>query len=187
MRIFAGKVEDLTGPFDVCLSRAFAEPARAWAVAESLVDHNRIGARTLFATHYHELTDLARTHAGVRNYNVAVRERGEDILFLRKIVEGGADRSYGIHVARLAGLPRDVVTRAEEVLTRLESGSAQDEFRGTDFKSVPTDPVPTDPTLPPPHPILEEVRQMDLFSMTPLEAMNKLAEIKERLKKGESP
>src|SRR5256885_590031 len=159
----------------------------AWAVAEYLADRNRIGARTLFATHYHELTDLARIHAGVRNYNVAVRERGEDILFLRKIVEGGADRSYGIHVARLAGLPRDVVARAEEVLTRLESGSAQDEFRGTDFKSVPTDPVPTDPTLPPPHPILEEVRQMDLFSMTPLEAMNKLAEIKERLEKGESP
>jgi DNA mismatch repair protein MutS len=121
---------------------------------------------------------------------VAVRERGEDILFLRKIVEGGADRSYGIHVARLAGLPRDVVTRAEEVLTRLESGSVGTDFQscmGTDFKPVPTDPVPTDPTLPPPHPILEEVRQMDLFSMTPLEAMNKLAEIKERLEKGESP
>jgi DNA mismatch repair protein MutS len=155
----------------------------AWAVAEHLADRNRIGARTLFATHYHELTDLARTHMGVRNYNVAVRERGEEILFLRKIVEGGADRSYGIHVARLAGLPGDVVTRAEGVLKRLESGSAQDDasqdFVGTDLKSVPTDP-----TLPPPHPILEEVRQMDLFSMTPLEAMNKLAEIKERLEKG---
>jgi len=108
---------------------------------------------------------------------VAVRERGEEILFLRKIVEGGADRSYGIHVARLAGLPGNVVTRAEEVLKRLESGSAQE---------IPAYLAP-DPTLPPPHPILEEVRQMDLFSMTPLEAMNKLAEIKERLKKGESP
>ena len=149
----------------------------AWAVAEYLADRNRIGARTLFATHYHELTDLARTHTGVRNYNVAVRERGEEILFLRKIVEGGADRSYGIHVARLAGLPGNVVTRAEEVLKRLESGSAQE---------IPAYLAP-DPTLPPPHPILEEVRQMDLFSMTPLEAMNKLAEIKERLKKGESP
>ncbi|TLY21432.1 MAG: DNA mismatch repair protein MutS [Nitrospirae bacterium] len=149
----------------------------AWAVAECLADRDRIGARTLFATHYHELTDLARTHAGVRNYNVAVRERGEEILFLRKIVDGGADRSYGIHVARLAGLPRDVVARAEEVLKRLESGSA-----GTDFKPVPMQDSP-DPTLPPPHPILEEVRQMDLFSMTPLEAMNKLAEIKERLEK----
>src|SRR5712692_4403060 len=155
----------------------------AWAVAEYLTDRNRIGARTLFATHYHELTDLARTHAGVRNYNVAVRERGEEILFLRKIVEGGADRSYGIHVARLAGLPRDVVARAEEVLKRLESGTSQD--RASDNEGADLTRGTPDPALPAPHPILEEVRQMDLFGMTPLEAMNKLAEIKERLEKGE--
>jgi DNA mismatch repair protein MutS len=153
----------------------------AWAVAECLADGGRIGARTLFATHYHELTDLARTHAGVRNYNVAVRERGEEILFLRKIIEGGADRSYGIHVARLAGLPRGVIARAQDVLARLESGSPQE---AAPLPTVP-DPFPPDPTLPAPHPILEEVRQMDLFSMTPLEAMNKLAEIKERLEKEE--
>src|SRR2546422_1843930 len=159
----------------------------AWAVAEYLADRNRIGARTLFATHYHELTDLARIHAGVRNYNVAVRERGEEILFLRKIVEGGADRSYGIHVARLAGLPRDVVARAEEVLKQLESGSAQEDVSHAGQERETPAHLAPDPTLPPPHPILEEVRQMDLFSMTPLEAMNKLAEIKERLKKGESP
>ncbi len=155
----------------------------AWAVAECLADRNRIGARTLFATHYHELTDLARTHAGVRNYNVAVRERGEEILFLRKIVEGGADRSYGIHVAQLAGLPRDVITRAAEVLARLENGSVQD-IAGQMGLDLPPMTTP-DPTLPAPHPILEEVRQMDLFGMTPLEAMNKLAEIKERLEKEE--
>jgi DNA mismatch repair protein MutS len=146
----------------------------AWAVAEHLADHNRVGARTLFATHYHELTDLARTHPGVRNYNVAVRERGEEILFLRKIVEGGADRSYGIQVARLAGLPQGVIARAQEVLARLESGTPQEEDDAG---------VPPDPTLPPPHPILEEVRQMDLFGMTPLEAMNKLAQMKERLER----
>ena len=156
----------------------------AWAVAEHLADRNRIGARTLFATHYHELTDLAQTHTGVRNYNVAVRERGEEILFLRKIVEGGADRSYGIHVARLAGLPGDVVTRAEDVLKRLESGSAQDDVSQAGRERETPVHLAPDPTLPPPHPILEEVRQMDLFSMTPLEAMNKLAEIKERLEKG---
>ncbi len=155
----------------------------AWAVAECLADRNRIGARTLFATHYHELTDLASTHAGVRNYNVAVRERGEEILFLRKIVEGGADRSYGIHVARLAGLPGDVLTRAAEVLARLEHGSVQD-IAGQMGLDLPPMATP-DPTLPAPHPILEEVRQMDLFGMTPLEAMNKLAEIKERLEKEE--
>lgn len=153
----------------------------AWAIAECLADRNRIGARTLFATHYHELTDLADTHAGVRNYNVAVRERGEEILFLRKIVEGGADRSYGIHVARLAGLPHDVLARATEVLARLENGSAQ-EIAGQVGLDLPLTATP-DPTLPTPHPILDEVRQMDLFGMTPLEAMNKLAEIKERLEK----
>ncbi|TLY31855.1 MAG: DNA mismatch repair protein MutS, partial [Nitrospirae bacterium] len=160
----------------------------AWAVAEYLADRNRIGARTLFATHYHELTDLARIHAGVRNYNVAVRERGEEILFLRKIVEGGADRSYGIHVARLAGLPRDVVARAEEVLKRLESGTSQDRASddgASDNEGAALTRGTPDPSLPAPHPILEEVRQMDLFGMTPLEAMNKLAEIKERLEKGE--
>lgn len=153
----------------------------AWAVAECLADRNRIGARTLFATHYHELTDLMNTHAGVRNYNVAVRERGEEILFLRKIVEGGADRSYGIHVARLAGLPRDVIVRAAEVLARLENGSVQD-VAGNLGLDLPMKTAP-DPTLPAPHPILEEVRQMDLFGMTPLEAMNKLAALKERLEK----
>jgi DNA mismatch repair protein MutS len=153
----------------------------AWAVSEYLADRNRVGARTLFATHYHELTDLARTHAGVRNYNVAVRERGEEILFLRKIVEGGADRSYGIHVARLAGLPQSVLARATEVLARLESGASEENADSTGFDTPP--PPTPDPTLPAPHPILEEVRQMDLFGMTPLEAMNKLAEIKERLGK----
>jgi len=159
----------------------------AWAVAEGLADSTRLGARTLFATHYHELTDLARTHAGVRNYNVAVRERGDEILFLRKIVEGGTDRSYGIQVARLAGLPRDVIARAKEVLARLESGMPQETTGELDFAASSQPPsAPNDPTLPLPHPILEEVRQMDLFGMTPLEAMNKLAEIKERLEKDAS-
>ena len=118
---------------------------------------------------------------------MAVRERGEEILFLRKIVEGGADRSYGIHVARLAGLPGDVVARAEDVLKRLESGSAQDDVSQAGRERETPAHLAPDPTLPPPHPILEEVRQMDLFSMTPLEAMNKLAEIKERLEKGNRP
>ncbi len=103
----------------------------AWSVAEALADPARIGARTLFATHYHELTELANTHPGVRNYNVAVRERGDEILFLRKIVEGGSDRSYGLHVARLAGIPRPIIARAQEVLARLESGmSSEDKADG---------------------------------------------------------
>ena len=90
----------------------------AWSVAEYL--HDVLKARTLFATHYHELTELARTRDGVQNFNVAVREWNEQIIFLRKIVPGGADKSYGIQVARLAGLPKPVLERAKEILANLE-------------------------------------------------------------------
>jgi DNA mismatch repair protein MutS len=92
----------------------------AWAVGEFL--HNKIKAKTLFATHYHELTDLALTMPGVKNYNVLVREKNDQVVFLRKIAPGGADKSYGIQVARLAGLPPDVIDRAKEILANLEEG-----------------------------------------------------------------
>src|SRR5512133_989051 len=92
----------------------------AWAVAEYLHDAPRLGTRTLFATHYHELTELAVTKEGVRNYNSAVREWGERIIFLRKIMEGGTNRSYGIQVARLAGVPAEVIARAKEILRNME-------------------------------------------------------------------
>ena len=94
----------------------------AWSVAEYLHNHEDVKAKTLFATHYHELTDLARTMPGVKNYNVLVREKNDRIAFLRKIVPGGADKSYGIQVARLAGLPGEVIERAREILTNLEEG-----------------------------------------------------------------
>ncbi len=146
----------------------------AWAVAEYIQDHAHVGARTMFATHYHEMTELANRHDGVKNYTVAVKERDEEVLFLRKIVEGGADRSYGIHVARLAGLPPAVINRAREVLAQLEQAeTASPQASGAS-------PRP-DPSLPAPHPLIEEVRQIDLFSMTPLEAMNRLAELQRRL------
>ena len=90
----------------------------AWSIAEFL--HDRTKARTLFATHYHELTELEMTRPGVKNYNVAVREWNDQIIFLRKIIRGGADKSYGIQVARLAGLPAEVIARAKEVLSNLE-------------------------------------------------------------------
>src|SRR5262249_51354186 len=93
----------------------------AWAIVEHLHDGGAAPPITLFATHYHELTDLAMTLPGVRNLTVLVRETGDSIVFLRKIAEGASDRSYGIHVARLAGLPRAVVDRAREILTNLES------------------------------------------------------------------
>lgn len=95
----------------------------AWAVAEYLLDHPACRARTQFATHYHELTELALTRRGVKNYNVAVREYGEQIIFLRQIVPGGADKSYGIHVAKLAGLPQEVISRAKDILENLENNA----------------------------------------------------------------
>jgi DNA mismatch repair protein MutS len=94
----------------------------AWAVAEYLHGVDTMRAKTLFATHYHELTDLERTMDGVKNYNVLVRERNDEVVFLRRIVAGGADKSYGIQVARLAGLPMQVVDRAKEILRNLEEG-----------------------------------------------------------------
>ena len=103
----------------------------AWAVAEYLHDHPKSHARTQFATHYHELTELAVTRPGVKNYNVAVREYGDEIIFLRQIVPGGADQSYGIHVAKLAGLPQSVLERAKEVLDNLENNSYQSDGKPT--------------------------------------------------------
>lgn len=100
----------------------------AWSVAEYLHDNRKVKARTLFATHYHELTDLAKTRKGVRNFNVLVSEQGENIAFTRKIVPGPADKSYGIHVAKLAGLPDAVIQRAKEVLVTLEN---DDEIEGS--------------------------------------------------------
>ncbi|HTL62806.1 MAG TPA: DNA mismatch repair protein MutS [Nitrospira sp.] len=142
----------------------------AWAIAEYIHDERRLGARTLFATHYHEMTQLETLRPGIRNYRVAVQERDGDVVFLRKIVPGGADRSYGIHVAKLAGLPTVVVNRAQEVLAQLEQSNA--EVKPQDHASPSA--------LPRPHPLIDEVRQIDLFSMTPLDALNRLADLQKR-------
>ena len=124
----------------------------AWSVAEHL--HDTIKARTLFATHYHELTDLSRTREAVENYNVAVREWNDDIIFLRKILPGTADKSYGIQVARLAGLPPTIIERAKDILSHLEMNSTRPEAKGKPkAKNTKNNPLPESP---PP--------QMDLFS-----------------------
>lgn len=156
----------------------------AWAVAEYILDPNRLGARTLFATHYHEMTELAQQRDGAKNYTVLVKERDEQVLFLRKIVKGGADRSYGIHVAQLAGLPPVVIARAREVLAQLESANSSSSNQLVVSTAGAIDQRRPDPTLPTPHPMIDEVRQMDLFSMTPLDALNRLADLQRRL--GES-
>ena len=148
----------------------------AWAIAEYILDRCRVGARTLFATHYHEMTQLENTQEGLKNYTVSIKEKDQDVLFLRKIVKGKADRSYGIHVAKLAGLPEPIIQRAANILSQLEAESQTARTMMTEEQmNLP------ETTIPPPHIILEEVKQMDLFGMTPLEALNRLADFKRRL------
>ncbi len=159
----------------------------AWAVAEYI--HDKIGARTLFATHYHELTQLANMLSGIKNYNVAVREWQDQVIFLHKIIEGACDRSYGIAVGRLAGLPNDVITRAKEVLIDLEkySESAQSELARTHANVGNIRPAVSTVQLTffesTPNPLLEELKKLDLTNLTPLQALTKLQELQEKLKK----
>ena len=153
----------------------------AWALVEYILDRRILGARTLFATHYHEMTQLELQREGIRNYTVSVQEQGQDVLFLRKIIAGKADRSYGIQVAKLAGIPSTILDRAQNILSQLEENPAQSDISPLEHPGEPTF-LPHDHSSPSPHNIiLEEVRQMDLFSMTPLEALNCLANLKARL------
>jgi len=156
--------------------------AIAWAAIEYL--HARVHAKTLFATHYFELTELADQLSGVKNYHVSVKEAGGSVVFLRKVEPGAADRSYGIEVAKLAGLPNEVVVRAREVLAEHESS----ERRLTEHLtpgSTPEERIerPTQLTIftPLSQPVLEKLREVDLNRLTPLEALNLLAELKKEI------
>ncbi|HEU5049321.1 MAG TPA: DNA mismatch repair protein MutS [Gemmatimonadales bacterium] len=153
--------------------------AIAWAVTEHL--HDRVGCKTMFATHYHELMQLPERLAHARNYNVAVRESGDTVVFLHRLEPGGTDRSYGIHVAQLAGLPDEVVRRAREVLGTLEG-----EHRMVPG-APPADPDPGQLALfhpeAPPHPVVTDLQALDVNSLTPLEALNRLAELQRRAKR----
>jgi DNA mismatch repair protein MutS len=145
----------------------------AWAVVEYIHNHPSLRAKTLFATHCHELTQLSDLLPGVRNYNVAVNESGGQVVFLHKIIPGGADRSYGIHVGQLAGLPTPVVQRAEQILLQLERSSG---------KAVKIDPeIPHQMALfPETNPLLEDLKGLDINGLSPIEALNKLYEWKKR-------
>jgi DNA mismatch repair protein MutS len=146
----------------------------AWAVAEYL--HDAIGARTLFATHYHELVALAESRPRVRNVSVAVREHRGEIVFLRRVVPGGANRSYGIDVARLAGLPRSVIARAREIMGQLEGGAASQLGRDA---SAQLPLLPASPSAPPAGAaLLARLAAIDLDRTTPFEALQILAELK---------
>ena len=146
----------------------------ARAVLEYCADPKKLGAKTLFATHYHELTALEGELPGVRNYNIAVRTRGEDIIFLRKIISGGADRSYGIEVAKLAGLPRQVLTRARHILQELE-----DEAGKPHAAPVETDQVSLEALSE--SAVIDQLRRAQVDTLSPLEALNLLYELKSKL------
>jgi DNA mismatch repair protein MutS len=150
----------------------------AWAIVEHL--HDRLGCRTLFATHYHELTDLAQSLAGVRNLNVAVKEWQDDVVFLHKIVQGAADKSYGIHVARLAGVPRSVNERAKQVLAQLEQEHLDEGGRpkiAVQGRKSRRGDMQLTLFAPPEHPVVDQLRQLDVNGLTPLEALQQLAQL----------
>ena len=154
----------------------------ARAVVEHLHNNPRVSCKTLFATHYHELTELAATLPGVRNYRVAVSEEDGNIAFLHRIVPGGADRSYGVHVAMLAGMPPSVVNRAQELLTELESEGATS---GTKRRARQPSPQLALPLFAPDDAgLAEAVLELDIGNLTPLEAINKLYELQERARSG---
>ena len=151
----------------------------ARAVLEYVTDKKKLGAKTLFATHYHELTELEEKMSGVKNYNTSVKKRGEEITFLRRIVRGGADGSYGIEVAQLAGIPKSVVVRAREILAELEETGAVPVIR-TQTKEVQDDTqISFESGIN--NEVIDELKMLDVNTLTPIEALTKLYEIKKKL------
>ncbi len=158
----------------------------AWAICEFLVQ-GRTRPRTLFATHYHELTQLEKHFQGIKNYKLTVKETRDGILFLRKVVPGGSERSYGIHVARLAGIPKAVTDRANEILKILENESSEatqiiEGKKENTFEKKESQQLTFFDTAHSNHPIFDEIRQLGIDGLTPLEALNRIAEWKERLR-----
>ena len=164
----------------------------AWAIVEYLHEHQGSEARTLFATHYHELNEMMKNYRRIRNYNVSVKEVGGKVIFLRKLVEGGSEHSFGIHVAQLAGMPPSIVKRAETILAALEKESAQvgeagkKDTRGTLSAMTAAQDGGQLSFFQLDDPVLEQVRDeiigLDINNLTPLEALNKLNEIKKIVK-----
>ncbi len=159
--------------------------AIAWAVVEYLCDKNKSGAKTLFATHYHELSELEGHVEGVENYCISVKEHGEDVIFLRKIERGGADKSFGVHVARLAGVPKEVLVRAHEIQARLEVSDINQKGIGQNIlegdQKRPDEQVNLfdyERTE-----IIHELQSIDIMALTPMDAINKLFLLREKARK----
>ena len=156
----------------------------AWSIVEYLHENPKAQAKTLFATHYHELNEMEKLHARIKNYNVSVRELDGKVIFLRKLVPGGSEHSFGIHVAKLAGMPQAVVSRANEILAELESAHQQGMPAANERQSRVEkgfqysifqldDPVLKD--------IRDQINSLDINNLTPIEALNKLSDIKKLL------
>ena len=145
----------------------------AWGIIEFIHNHPHLRAKTLFATHYHELTQLAELLPGIRNYNVAVSEADSSVVFLHKIISGGADKSYGIHVAQLAGLPAPVIQRANEIMAELEKSSGR-------AMRINPQAAQQASLFPETSPLLDELKDLDMNSLSPIEALNKLFEWQKR-------
>lgn len=164
----------------------------ARAIVEYLHEHPNGRAKTLFATHYHELNELESIYPRIHNFNVSVKESDGKVIFMRKLIPGGSEHSFGIHVAQLAGMPRPIVSRAEEILETLETAAAK--MRSEESLSITKIPSTTTPAAEQPYqlsffqlddPVLGQIRSeitdIDINSLTPLEALNKLNEIKKAL------
>lgn len=154
----------------------------AWAVLEYIADPARCGAKALFATHYHELTELEGRLPGIKNYRISVKEVGEDIIFLRRIVRGSADKSFGVQVARLAGLPGDVIARAKELLVQLEAADINREIMNTCVREQGDEQQLTLFGSPKADDIVETLQNLDVNALTPMEAMNTLYDLHMRAK-----
>jgi len=159
----------------------------AWAVIEYINNSKTLGAKTLFATHYHELTELEDKLSSVNNYCIAVKEQGEDIVFLRKIIRGGADRSYGIQVAKLSGVPNSVIVRANEIADLLSENDVTQKVKdiyvkGSDIIESYTQGQLTIFDYHGNDDIISEIKEINLNAITPLEALNKLSLLQKKAK-----
>ena len=160
--------------------------AIAWAVVEYICDKEKIGARTLFATHYHELSELEGHMPGIRNYCISVKEHGEDVIFMRKIIRGGADKSFGVHVARLAGVPHPVIVRAHEIQARLEVSDINQNTIGQNIIGENNGPrmnEQVDLFEYRKTEIIQELQELDVMALTPMDAINRLFLLREKARK----
>ncbi len=155
----------------------------AWAIVEYIHEHPEAAARTLFATHYHELNEMERSFKRIKNFNVSVKETGNKVIFLRKLMPGGSEHSFGIHVAKMAGMPKSIVKRSNEILKQMESANNQTGVSAKPVREIASggegyqlnffqldDPVLSQ--------VRDEIKNLDVNNLTPLEALNKLSEIK---------